>query len=138
MIHLLSLYIAVAVSFMTIAQAAQPSGTPGCTATCPPQDKSGFHLGNHSNSGGVLFCSYPAVAGEDQNDFFCTYNSASGSPIHDNDVGLCPGSAPVSCNTRRFKGEDNYTAMLRKREGAMKPRTSDPRTLKARKPSVLL
>ncbi|KAJ7260448.1 hypothetical protein B0H12DRAFT_958916, partial [Mycena haematopus] len=94
-----------ALSFMAIAQAAQPSGTPSCTESCPSQDGAGFPLGAdptyYSSSGGVLFCSYPAYPGENPNDFFCTYNSDTGSTITDNDVGFCPPTAVESCNARR-------------------------------------
>jgi hypothetical protein len=44
--------------------------------TCPPTDNLGFAVADHSvDSSGVLFCSYPAVAGENPNDFFCTYST---------------------------------------------------------------
>ncbi|KAF7348282.1 hypothetical protein MSAN_01781900 [Mycena sanguinolenta] len=148
MMTLRSLCIAIALA--SIAQAQQPSGTPQCTATCPGTDEAGFPVGSGSNydnnSGGVLFCSYPAFGGEDPNDFYCTYDSSnpSGQLITDNDVGFCPGNAVASCvNSRRFKGNDNYTAMLRKKReaAAMMPRSSEPRQprsdpfkLKARKP----
>ncbi|KAJ7260449.1 hypothetical protein B0H12DRAFT_1069685 [Mycena haematopus] len=124
MIHLLSVYFAVALSFMS-AQAPQPSGTPSCTATCALNDDAGTLLGAgpyyYSISGGVLFCSYPSYPDEDPNDWYCTYDSTTGSLINDRDNGWCP-LALVSCsNARRFKGKDNYTAMLRKRDASMKP-----------------
>ena len=35
----------------------------------------------------------PAFAGENPNDFFCTYNAATGALVTDNDAGFCPSSA---------------------------------------------
>ncbi|KAF7348268.1 hypothetical protein MSAN_01780400 [Mycena sanguinolenta] len=148
MITLRSLCIAIALA--SVAQAQQPSGTPQCTTSCPPQDEASFPVGSGSSytsdSGGVLFCSYPAFPGENPDDFYCTYNDSTGSLITDNDAGFCPPAAIVSCvNSRRFKGDDNYTAMLRKKgeAAAMMPRSSEPRQLlsdpfklKARKPSA--
>ncbi|KAJ6508393.1 hypothetical protein C8R45DRAFT_441646 [Mycena sanguinolenta] len=143
-----SLYIAIVLSFIGIAQAQQPSGTPQCTTSCPAQDKAGFAVADNSDSGGVLFCSYPAFEGENKDDFYCTYNSASssGGLITDNDAGFCPENAVMSCaHSRRFKGDDNYTAMLRKKSeaAAVQPQSSerrvyDPRKVKARKPFVSL
>jgi MYXO-CTERM domain-containing protein len=67
--------------------------------TCPPTDQLGFALGPGSGGGDPLFCSYPAVAGEDPNDFFCTYSLTTGALVEDHDAGLCPpnaaGTAPV-------------------------------------------
>ena len=60
---------------------------------CPAQDALGFALGPGSNTGDPLFCSYPAVAGEDPNDFFCTYSLTTGALVQDHDAGLCPGNA---------------------------------------------
>jgi hypothetical protein len=57
--------------------AGQPSGAPSCTHTCPSTDQAGFPLGNSSDDGTTLFCSYPAFPGEDPNDFFCKYSSVS-------------------------------------------------------------
>ncbi|KAF8152859.1 hypothetical protein K438DRAFT_1863962 [Mycena galopus ATCC 62051] len=140
MTPLRTLYIAIALSFISVAQAQQPSAAPSCTPSCPAQDNAGFDLGDHSDSTGVLFCSYPAFAGENEDDFDCTYNDATGNLITDNDAGFCPGSAPVSCHSRRFKGDDNYTALMRKRQAATEARArrSEPRQVKARKPSVAL
>ncbi|KAJ6508346.1 hypothetical protein C8R45DRAFT_786534, partial [Mycena sanguinolenta] len=88
-------YLFIAITLAFVAQAQQPSGTPQCTASCPTQDEAGFPIANHSNSRGVLFCSYPAVPGEDPNDFYCTYDSSSpnGDLITDNDAGFCPPTA---------------------------------------------
>ncbi|KAF7348314.1 hypothetical protein MSAN_01785200 [Mycena sanguinolenta] len=146
MTPLRSLYVAIVLSFIGIAQAQQPSGTPQCMPSCPAQDLGGFALADNSNSGGELFCSYPASEGENPNDFYCKYDSSSGALTvsHDKDDfnDYCPPNAATTCvNSRRFKGEDNYTAMLRKKREAvaMMPRSSearaDPRKLKARKPS---
>jgi hypothetical protein len=66
---------------------------------CPPSDQLGFGVGPapdyQNDCGGILFCSYPAVSGENPNDFFCTYNLATGALIADNDAGLCQPSAPA-------------------------------------------
>ncbi|KIK05413.1 hypothetical protein K443DRAFT_675193 [Laccaria amethystina LaAM-08-1] len=84
------------------APQGQPSGAPTCTFSCPPQDQLGFNLGVHTDDGTNLFCSYPAVDGEDPNDFFCRYSDTNGGLTQDNDASLCPVSAPSSgCNTRR-------------------------------------
>jgi hypothetical protein len=53
----------------------------------------GFVLGQHSDTAGVLFCSYPAVPDEDPNDFSCTYNDANGALIKDNNQDLCLSTA---------------------------------------------
>ena len=58
-------------------QGSQPSNVPTCTFSCPPQDQLGFNLGVHSDDGTNLFCSYPALDGEDPNDFFCRYSDVS-------------------------------------------------------------
>ncbi|KIJ94055.1 hypothetical protein K443DRAFT_684076 [Laccaria amethystina LaAM-08-1] len=81
--------------------AGQPSGAPSCTHTCPSTDQAGFPLGNSSDDGTTLFCSYPAFPGEDPNDFFCKYSSTGGGLRDDNDAGFCPGTAVGSCSTRR-------------------------------------
>ncbi|KAF7348313.1 hypothetical protein MSAN_01785100 [Mycena sanguinolenta] len=143
MTPLRSLYVAIVLSFIGIVQAQQPSGTPQCTPSCPPKDIDGLPLGDSSNSGGELHCSYPFFQGVGA--FSCIYDSSTGSLVADHDDGYCPPTATMTCvNSRRFKGEDNYTAMLRKKReaAAMMPRSSepraDPRKLKARKPSVSL
>jgi hypothetical protein len=80
----------------TIGSAVADKATltvPG-TATCPPQDQLGFALGPGSNtSTNPIFCSYPAVPGENPNDFFCTYDQNTGVLVTDNDAGLCPTNA---------------------------------------------
>jgi Domain of unknown function DUF11 len=70
-----------------------PPGRAHAAISCPPQDTAGFPLGTHSDSGGTLFCSYPAVPGENPNDFFCTYSDATGNLVQDNDAGFCPATA---------------------------------------------
>jgi hypothetical protein len=64
-----------------------------CGFVCPPQDNGGFPLEQHSDSAGVLFCSYPVFSGENPNDFYCRYNDTTGALVEDNDAGLCPGTA---------------------------------------------
>jgi hypothetical protein len=64
--------------------------------TCPPKDNLGFPLGQSDESTDPIFCSYPAVPGEDPNDFFCTYNSTTGQLVEDHDAGLCPATANCS------------------------------------------
>ncbi|KAJ6508392.1 hypothetical protein C8R45DRAFT_1168400 [Mycena sanguinolenta] len=144
MTPLRSLYIAIVLSFIGIAQAQQPSGTPQCTQSCPPHDVVGYNLGTasiyHYSSGGVLFCSYPSSEGDDANVYYCTYNSSTGEIITAHDISGCPPTAVESCSiSRRFKGDDNYTAMLRKKReaAAAQPRSSESRA-RARKPSVSL
>jgi len=83
----------------------------------PPSDNLGFPLGVNSLSSPVVqvgtdsvgnitswnisesvFASYPAVPGEDPNDFFCTYQAAASNGgdsytiTQDHDAGLCPGT----------------------------------------------
>ncbi|KAF7345147.1 hypothetical protein MSAN_01890900 [Mycena sanguinolenta] len=150
MTTLRSLYVAIVLSFIGMAQAQQPSGTPQCTPSCPAQDEAGFPLGSHSNSNGVLFCSYPSTEGADPNNSYCLYDSSSGALTASHDrsphSSWCPPTAATTCvNSRRFKSEDNYTALLRKKreEAAMMPRSSElrqsrsgPFKLKARKASA--
>jgi hypothetical protein len=97
----------------SIADQATVTGAAGPGFSCPPQDELGFPLGQNSNSGGVLFCSYPAVPNENPNDFFCTYNANTGALTQDNDAGLCPGTAagsaggPTPSGTVTFNLYDN-------------------------------
>jgi hypothetical protein len=68
----------------TIVQIVLRTQYAGCYASCyqcPPQDNLGFQLAQHSDAGGTLFCSYPAVAGEDPNDFFCRYSDVRTHPF---------------------------------------------------------
>ncbi|KAF8964478.1 hypothetical protein BDZ97DRAFT_1612846, partial [Flammula alnicola] len=69
-----------------------PSATP-TSYICPPVDNGGFSLGSNDVTSDPIFCSYPAVPGEDPNDFYCTYSKITGALVLDHDAGLCPGSA---------------------------------------------
>jgi hypothetical protein len=71
-------------------------GSPGCFA-CPPQDQLGFSVGVTDLSTDPIFCSYPAVPGENPNDFFCTYSKTTGVLVQDNDAGLCQPNAVNTC-----------------------------------------
>ena len=73
-----------------------PGSSIAATFECPPQDSLGFALGAHSDNGTTLFCSYPAIPGEDPNDFFCTYNDTTGVLVQDHDAGFCPATASIS------------------------------------------
>ncbi|KAJ6452945.1 hypothetical protein C8R45DRAFT_945413 [Mycena sanguinolenta] len=135
-----SLCIAVALSFLCgVSYAQQPSSAPSCTASCPT-DRGGRGAFYSFDWDGILVCEY----GEFD---VCFYDSSSGALVEDADSGLCPDDAPVSCaNRRRYKGEDNYTAFLRKRNfAAMNLQASEARkltanslTLKGRRPSATL
>ena len=72
-------------------------GSPGCFV-CPPEDQLGFGLGQSDTSTDPIFCSYPAVEGEDPFDFFCTYSRTTGVIVEDHDAGLCQPNA-VNTNT---------------------------------------
>jgi hypothetical protein len=72
-------------------------GSPGCFR-CPPQDDLGFALGQNDTSTDPIFCSYPAVPGENPNDFSCTYSFTTGALVTDNDAGLCPTTAVNTCS----------------------------------------
>jgi PEP-CTERM motif len=71
---------------------------PGITTyVAPPEDEAGFPLGDTSDSGGVLFGSYPAFPGENPLDFYCDWNDSNGNLTLDNDAGFCPsGAVPES------------------------------------------
>ena len=60
---------------------------------CPPTDQLGFSVGDTNLSTDPIFCSYPAVPGEDPNDFYCTYSAITGALVTDNDAGLCTATA---------------------------------------------
>ncbi|KDQ52594.1 hypothetical protein JAAARDRAFT_198222 [Jaapia argillacea MUCL 33604] len=90
--------------FAAVAPRA-PSGITTCYS-CPGQDNGGFGLGQHSNDGTTIFCSYPADPSENPTDFFCDYSATDGHLTQDHDAGLCPGSAASSaCSTRRKRSE---------------------------------
>jgi hypothetical protein len=67
-----NLSILITVAIITLRAYAQ-SSTVNCYA-CPPEDQLGFALGEKDENADPIFCSYPAVPGEDPLDFFCTYN----------------------------------------------------------------
>ncbi|EDR01552.1 uncharacterized protein LACBIDRAFT_295587 [Laccaria bicolor S238N-H82] len=98
---LFTLSALLALAAVHAAPGSQPSNVPTCTFSCPPVDQLGFAVGAHSNDGTNLFCSYPAVAGEDANDFFCKYSETTGALTQDHDAGLCAATATSSCITRR-------------------------------------
>ncbi|KIK05415.1 hypothetical protein K443DRAFT_675194 [Laccaria amethystina LaAM-08-1] len=100
--HPLSFTLSVLLAFVAVhAAPSQPSGAPTCTYSCPQVDEAGFGLGNNSNDGTTVFCSYPAFAGEPPNDFFCTYSNTDGHLTQDHDAGFCPATAVQSCGSRR-------------------------------------
>ncbi|KAG9005122.1 hypothetical protein FRB94_001814 [Tulasnella sp. JGI-2019a] len=111
------------------------SGTPSCTASCPGTDTAGFPLANHSVTGSTLFCSYPAFAGEDPNDFFCTYDSSTGALTQDNDAGFCPSSAPVNCPSKKRSSATKRQLEAAKPQAAAVP--MNMRSLAALKKSKL-
>jgi hypothetical protein len=80
----------------SIADKATVSGS--SSFTCPPQDSVGFPLGTSNTSSNPIFCSYPAVSGEDPKDFYCEYSATTGALVTDHDAGLCPANA-VGPNT---------------------------------------
>jgi K319L-like, PKD domain len=69
------------------------AGTKSVSVTCPPTDQLGFALGEYDTSTDPIFCSYPAVAGEDPHDFYCTYSATTGALVEDHDAGLCQPNA---------------------------------------------
>jgi len=75
----------------------------------PPEDEAGFALGDTSNTGGIIFASYPAFAGENPNDFFCDYSNSSGALTDDNDAGFCPGTAVDEGNNPGTTGTGSGT-----------------------------
>ena len=115
---------------------------------CPSEDEAAFPLGNNDDTGGVFFCSYPAFAGENPNDFYCTYNDvcstfslldllidlqiqSNGNLITDNDAGFCPATALSTCARKR---DDNFKAMKRRAEArAAQPQSSRSNPLRKKK-----
>jgi hypothetical protein len=77
--HSLSFTLSVLLAFVAVhaAPQGQPSGAPSCTYNCPQADEAGFALGTSSDDGTNLFCSYPAFAGENPDDFYCKYSDVS-------------------------------------------------------------
>jgi hypothetical protein len=72
------------------------AGAPSNGYACPSEDGAGFPVGEQSDSGGALFCSYPAVTGENPYDFYCEYNASTGALTQDSDAGYCPATAPYT------------------------------------------
>jgi uncharacterized repeat protein (TIGR01451 family) len=67
--------------------------------TCPSQDNAGFALGQSNLTTNPIFCSYPAIQGENPNDFFCTYSQTTGNLVQDHDAGFCPAKAVSTAAT---------------------------------------
>jgi hypothetical protein len=61
---------------------------------CPATDLASFTLGESDYTVDPIFCSYPAFAGENPDDFYCTYDASSGALVTDNDSSFCPATAP--------------------------------------------
>ncbi|KJA13093.1 hypothetical protein HYPSUDRAFT_81168 [Hypholoma sublateritium FD-334 SS-4] len=80
---------------------ADPSAVPYSGYTCPTADSAGFSLATPNYATEPIFCSYPAVAGENPNDFYCTYSSTTGQLVTDNDAGFCPGNGVAHAVQRR-------------------------------------
>src|SRR5262249_18001083 len=80
---------------------------------CPPQDELGFALGTSNTSTDPIFCSYPAISGENPTDFYCEYSASTGTIVIDHDAGLCPTNAvpvgPKPTGTVTFKLYNNTT-----------------------------
>jgi hypothetical protein len=64
----------------------------------------------------LIFASYPAFAGENVNDFFCTYNAKTANPgggslalVTDHNAGFCP-SPTVTNGIGTFAGEADVAA----------------------------
>ena len=98
----------------SIADKAAVTGNTG-GFTCPPQDQLGFSLGQSNVTTDPIFCSYPAVAGEDPNDFFCTYSKSTGLLVEEHDSGLCQPNATANppsnpTGTVTFRLYNNPTA----------------------------
>ena len=73
---------------------AAPASSHACS--CPPLDALGFALGSSDTNSNPIFCSYPAVPGEDPNDFFCTYSQSDGALVEDHDAAVCQPAA-IGC-----------------------------------------
>jgi hypothetical protein len=105
-------------------------------STAPPEDLAGFLLGMNEmvppptavtvgtdalgnitswDISEELFASYPAVSGENPNDFFCTYSVTTTNAgdhatlTQDHDAGLCPGG-PFSANAGTWSPTFTATA----------------------------
>ena len=75
--------------------------------TCPSTDEAGFPLGYTSTY--PIFCSYPAFPGENPDDFYCIYNSSTGSLVTDNDAGFCPAKAVGTTSAGTPTGTVTFT-----------------------------
>ena len=85
----------------------------GCTFDCPTEDLANFPLGEHSDDGVTLFCSYPASPTGGAGDFSCRYDVSlsydiicsstkilqqnTGALSQDGNAGFCPKAAISSC-----------------------------------------
>ncbi|EIN06331.1 hypothetical protein PUNSTDRAFT_46511 [Punctularia strigosozonata HHB-11173 SS5] len=129
-------YLAVAILAALAASgsvhAHEPSQVPGCAWTCAPYDKNNYPLDQNS-SGPVentLICQY-----EDPTLTYnlCTFSSIDGSVIN-NRGGVCPDPTYRCTAQRRYKSEDNFTAVMRKKRaaGPAPPQTSRPDYLPGR------
>ncbi|EDR01554.1 uncharacterized protein LACBIDRAFT_295588 [Laccaria bicolor S238N-H82] len=101
--HGLYFALSALLAFATV-QAKPQGGTPSNTPTgyhCPSQDMATFPVGTTTNDGTTMFCSYPAFAGEDPNDFYCKYSATTGQRTQDNDAGFCPNTAVGTGGARR-------------------------------------
>ncbi|KZP20818.1 hypothetical protein FIBSPDRAFT_861260 [Athelia psychrophila] len=124
--------LAVVPSVATAALLPRASGSPSCVAQCPASDAAGFPLGETSDTNGILFCSYPAFAGESSDDFYCDYNDTTGALVTDNDAGFCPGSAALS-SCAPARRDSNFKAVKRRAAArAAQPRTSNPEAMAIR------
>lgn len=74
---------------------------------CPSADQAGFPLGVSNTAIDPIFCSYPAVEGEDPYDFYCTYSATTGVLVQDNDASLCPANAIGSPPAQEIAVEGN-------------------------------
>ncbi|KAF8182090.1 hypothetical protein BJ912DRAFT_928784 [Pholiota molesta] len=86
-------FFAILISMAVLIRARDSPSTMPSAYTCPPQDALGFPLGESNLTTDPIFCSYPAVAGENPNDFYCTYSRTTGVLVQDHDAGLCPANA---------------------------------------------
>jgi hypothetical protein len=74
-VHLsvITVYILACLSLVQAAALPRRSGLPSCHAVCPPTDIFDSTLGVSDTTTDPIFCSYPAVPGQDPNRFFCKY-----------------------------------------------------------------
>jgi hypothetical protein len=80
----------------TVTFTNRPVAAPG-SFRCPPDDQLGFAVAVKDETTDPIFCSYPAVEGEDPFDFYCTYSYTTGALVEDHDAGLCqPNAVNVS------------------------------------------